>query len=127
MGIRMRSSHTRATIDRVGLLSERWFLYIEDTEYSKRVLDADLKIKVLSKAHAFHEIGGSARVAENVEADNSDGVGKDAEVESPMNVCGRPATAVRAGPVGRNCVRTGKRLVRHTLPSCWDRFDVRIA
>ena len=65
MDVGMRLLIPRATIDRVGLLSERWFLYMEDTEYCKRVLDAGLKIKVLSKAHAFHEIGGSAQVAEN--------------------------------------------------------------
>lgn len=76
----------RATIDRVGILSERWFLYIEDTEYCKRVLDAGLKIKVLSKAHAFHEVGGSTQVTEIVDADDPDGVGKDAEVESPIDV-----------------------------------------
>ena len=52
----------RATIDRVGLLSERWFMYSDDTQYCKRVLDAGLKIKVLSNAHAFHEVGASAQV-----------------------------------------------------------------
>jgi len=76
----------RATIDQVGMLNERWFLYIEDTEYCQRILDAGLKIKVLSKAHAFHEIGGSAQVVENVDAGNSDGVGNDAEVEAPIDV-----------------------------------------
>ena len=72
----------RATIDRVGMLSERWFLYIEDTEYCKRVLDAGLKIKVLAKAHAFHEVGGSAQVAEDADADDSDDVETDAEAKT---------------------------------------------
>jgi GT2 family glycosyltransferase len=49
----------RSTIDRVGLLSERWFLYAEDTEYCKRVIDAGLKIKILSTARAFHAVGAS--------------------------------------------------------------------
>lgn len=51
----------RSTIDRVGLFTERWFMYIEDTEYCKRVLDAGLTIKVLAHARAFHEVGGSAQ------------------------------------------------------------------
>jgi N-acetylglucosaminyl-diphospho-decaprenol L-rhamnosyltransferase len=61
----------RTTIDRVGVLTERWFLYLEDTEYCKRVLDAGLKIKVLSKAQAFHEVGASAEVAEDVDTGDS--------------------------------------------------------
>jgi GT2 family glycosyltransferase len=72
----------RATIDRVGILSERWFMYAEDTEYCKRVLDTGLKIKVLSSARAFHEVGESTQVVENVDADNSYDAGKDAEAES---------------------------------------------
>jgi hypothetical protein len=73
----------RATIARVGILTERWFL--DDTEYCQRVLDAGLKIKVLSNAHAFHEVGASAQVVEDVDVGNSDGVGKDAEVEAPID------------------------------------------
>jgi GT2 family glycosyltransferase len=80
----------RATIDRVGILSERWFMYMDDTEYCKRVLEAGLKIKVLSKARAFHEVGGSEQVVENVGVGNFDDVGKYAEVkslaESPIDV-----------------------------------------
>jgi N-acetylglucosaminyl-diphospho-decaprenol L-rhamnosyltransferase len=72
----------RTTIDRVGLFTERWFMYIEDTEYCKRVLDAGLKIKVLANAHAFHEVGASAQVAEDVDAGDSDDSGNDAEANS---------------------------------------------
>jgi hypothetical protein len=72
----------RATIDRVGILSERWFMYGDDTQYCKRVLDAGLKIKVLSNAHAFHEVGESTQVVEIVDADNSYDAGRDAEEES---------------------------------------------
>jgi hypothetical protein len=72
----------RTTIDRVGLFTERWFMYIEDTEYCKRVLDAGLKIKVLSNARAFHEIGGSAQEVENVDADSSYDAEKDLEAKS---------------------------------------------
>jgi hypothetical protein len=73
----------RTTIDRVGVLTERWFLYLEDTEYCKRVLDAGLKIKVLSKAEAFHEVGASAEVAEDADSDDSSGAGNDAEPNAP--------------------------------------------
>ena len=52
----------RRTIDKVGVLSERWFMYGEDTEYCKRVTDAGLSIKVLANAHAFHEVGASATI-----------------------------------------------------------------
>lgn len=58
----------RRTIDRAGLLSERWFLYGEDTEYCKRIGDAGLRIKVLSAARAYHEVGGSADI-DDVEDD----------------------------------------------------------
>ncbi|WP_193046315.1 glycosyltransferase [Mycolicibacterium baixiangningiae] len=50
----------RSTIERVGVLSERWFLYGEDIEYCQRVLDAGLNIKVLAAAHAYHEVGRSS-------------------------------------------------------------------
>jgi GT2 family glycosyltransferase len=80
----------RATIDRVGMLTERWFLYLEDTEYCKRVLDAGLKIKVLSDARAFHEIGASTQNVEDVDVDNSYDEGKIAEAgalkEPPIDV-----------------------------------------
>jgi N-acetylglucosaminyl-diphospho-decaprenol L-rhamnosyltransferase len=73
----------RATIDRVGLLSERWFMYSDDTQYCKRVLDTGLKIKVLSNAHAFHEVGASEQVIENIDTCDSDDAQKEAEVASP--------------------------------------------
>lgn len=62
----------RSTIDRVGLLSERWFMYGEDTEYCQRVLDAGLRIKVLSAEYAFHEGGGSSKTENSSEPDESD-------------------------------------------------------
>ncbi|MGE2735306.1 glycosyltransferase [Mycolicibacterium vaccae] len=49
----------RRTFDKVGLLSERWFLYGEDTEFCKRICDAGLTIKILATARAYHEVGGS--------------------------------------------------------------------
>lgn len=52
----------RRTFNRVGLLSERWFLYGEDAEYCKRICDAGLVIKVLADARAYHEVGGSSAI-----------------------------------------------------------------
>lgn len=49
----------RATLDAVGLLSERWFMYGEDVEYCQRVLDAGLKVRVLASAKAYHAVGAS--------------------------------------------------------------------
>lgn len=49
----------RSTIDRVGLLTERWFMYGDDIEYCQRVLDAGLKIRIVAKSRAYHAIGGS--------------------------------------------------------------------
>ena len=64
----------RSTIERVGLLSERWFMYVEDTEYCKRVSDAGLRIKVLAAACAFHQVGGSGAPPESLVA-TTDSVG----------------------------------------------------
>lgn len=49
----------RATIERVGLLSERWFMYGEDLEYCQRVLDAGLRVRVLASARCHHAVGAS--------------------------------------------------------------------
>lgn len=49
----------RATIERVGLLSERWFMYGEDLQYCQRVLDAGLHVRVLAAAQAHHAVGAS--------------------------------------------------------------------
>lgn len=53
----------RRTIDRVGLLSEEWFMYGEDIEYCKRVLDSGMKILLDSNARAYHEMGVSVRAS----------------------------------------------------------------
>lgn len=50
----------RSTLERVGLLSERWFMYGEDLEYCQRVLDAGLKVRVLASARCHHAVGASA-------------------------------------------------------------------
>ncbi|MFB2599453.1 glycosyltransferase family 2 protein [Herbiconiux sp. P17] len=53
----------RRTIDRVGLLSERWFMYGEDIEYCHRVSKAGLKVVVTPLAHAVHAVGASVNSA----------------------------------------------------------------
>lgn len=50
----------RRTIDRVGVLTERYFLYAEDTEWCKRIVDAGMTIKVLTGIRVQHEVGSSA-------------------------------------------------------------------
>lgn len=49
----------RSTLDRVGLLTERWFMYGEDIEFCQRVLDAGLKIRIVAEVRAYHAVGGS--------------------------------------------------------------------
>lgn len=50
----------RSTVQRVGLLSERWFMYGEDLEYCQRVREAGLLIRIVAAAHAYHAVGASA-------------------------------------------------------------------
>jgi len=45
---------------RVGYINEEYFMYVEDLEFSKRVLDAGYKLKVSNKSHIFHKVGGSS-------------------------------------------------------------------
>lgn len=52
-----------ATVTRVGLLSERWFMYGEDLDYCQRVLEAGLKVRVLAAARAYHTVGASSALA----------------------------------------------------------------
>lgn len=47
------------TVERVGLLSERWFMYGEDVEYCQRVLDAGLKVMVLASVRCYHAVAAS--------------------------------------------------------------------
>lgn len=51
------------TIESIGVLSEKWFMYGEDIEYCKRALDSGYKIMVLSNARAFHAMGSSVNTA----------------------------------------------------------------
>lgn len=76
----------RTTIDKVGVYTERYFLYADDTEYCQRVLDAGLKIKVLAEVRAFHAVGGSAQgTAADLAATNTESAPAPAEATEPSN------------------------------------------
>lgn len=50
---------SRRAMDRVGLLSERWFMYGEDIDYCHRVREAGLAVRALAGARAEHSLGAS--------------------------------------------------------------------
>lgn len=49
----------KTTIEKVGLLDERFFMYFEDLDYCRRVLKAGLKVFYLPKAEIIHQHGVS--------------------------------------------------------------------
>lgn len=49
-----------SVIDRVGLLSEDYFLYLEDVDYSLRVRQAGYKLKYCPKSIVWHKNAGSS-------------------------------------------------------------------
>jgi GT2 family glycosyltransferase len=52
----------RSTIDRIGLLDERYFMYYEDSDYCLRARAAGLKVGVVPSANCYHRVGLQARV-----------------------------------------------------------------
>ena len=50
----------RKTIEKVGLLDERYFMYFEDLDYCQRVKQAGLKVYYLPEAEIIHHHGQSA-------------------------------------------------------------------
>jgi GT2 family glycosyltransferase len=52
---------TRPTIDQIGLLSERWFMYAEDTEYCERARAHGFDVLLLRDARCFHAMGQSVK------------------------------------------------------------------
>jgi len=50
-----------ATIDRIGLMDEGYFLYWEDADWCKRMTKADLTLVIDNRAKVFHKHGGSGR------------------------------------------------------------------
>jgi GT2 family glycosyltransferase len=51
----------RQTLDRIGLLSERWFMYAEDTEYCHRSRANGLDVLLVTDARCFHAMGQSVK------------------------------------------------------------------
>ncbi|TDY09674.1 glycosyltransferase [Mycolicibacterium litorale] len=51
----------RETIERIGVLSERWFMYAEDTEYCWRALTHGLSVVMLTDIGCFHAMGQSVK------------------------------------------------------------------
>lgn len=50
----------RRTIEKIGLLDERYFMYFEDLDYCQRVKQAGLKVYYLPEAEILHRHGQSA-------------------------------------------------------------------
>lgn len=51
----------RDTIEQIGVLSERWFMYAEDTEYCWRALTHGLSVVMLTDIGCFHAMGQSVK------------------------------------------------------------------
>lgn len=49
------------TITSVGYLNEEYFMYAEDTDYSRRVRNAGLRILYTSKSVIYHKVGRSSK------------------------------------------------------------------
>jgi GT2 family glycosyltransferase len=52
---------TPQTLERVGYLDEKFYIYYEDIDYCKRVCDAGLKTYYLPEAEVFHAHGASGK------------------------------------------------------------------
>lgn len=46
-------------IKKVGMLDEKYFLYLEDTDYCQRVLNADYKILYVNDSIVYHKVGAT--------------------------------------------------------------------
>jgi len=46
-------------ISEVGLINEEYFMYVEDLEFTQRVLRAGYKLAVLEQSHIWHKVGSS--------------------------------------------------------------------
>lgn len=44
----------------IGFINEEYFMYVEDIEFCKRVLDAGYKLQVSSQSHIYHKVGSSS-------------------------------------------------------------------
>lgn len=52
---------TKKSLDKVGMLDERYFMYFEDFDYCRRVKKAGLNVYYVSDAKAFHIHGASGK------------------------------------------------------------------
>lgn len=50
-------------IEKVGYLDETFFMYSEDVDYSIRLRNNKLKLKMINDAHLWHKVGASSGVA----------------------------------------------------------------
>ncbi len=58
----------REVLEKVGLLDKRYFLYLEDLDYSLRARHFGYEIHTVSTAHAWHDNGGSSGVGSPTQA-----------------------------------------------------------
>jgi len=85
----------RETIDAIGVLDERWFMYGEDVQYCKRANDAGFTIRLVHDARCFHEMGASVMKASN-----------DINTMWPRNLYDYYKQEYRPNPVSRTVWRT---------------------
>lgn len=50
---------SKETIEKVGLLDERYFLYEEDADYSYRIADAEFELLYIPEARIYHKVSAS--------------------------------------------------------------------
>lgn len=58
---------SRAVIDKIGLLDERYFMYFEDLDYCRRARKAGFKIYYLPSSKVVHEHGASGKLISSKE------------------------------------------------------------
>jgi GT2 family glycosyltransferase len=51
----------RSTLDSIGVLSERWFMYAEDTEYCHRATANGVEVLLVTDSRCFHAMGQSVK------------------------------------------------------------------
>lgn len=57
---------SRATVERVGLMDERYFLYGEDIDWSARIRESGLRLAYCAEAEVWHKGGGSTQHGSSV-------------------------------------------------------------
>lgn len=49
----------KRVFENVGFINEDYFMYVEDLEYSTRVLKAGYQLKIVTEGNVYHKVGGS--------------------------------------------------------------------